>query len=82
MVDRFKYLGILFDSIASYKGMLEQVVAKSTKAMHWLVNHVQKSGWNHPHMRMVLGEVYVRSIMQFGAPTWAVSTIDTSVCNE
>ena len=33
-------------------------------------------------MRMVLGEVYVRSVMQFGAPVWAVSGVMSSVLKE
>ena len=33
-------------------------------------------------MRMVLAEVYVRSVMQFGAPVWAVRLVEGSVMLE
>jgi hypothetical protein len=43
--------------------MIDNVVTKATKAMYWLLNFVRKERWNHPHIRLTLADVYVRSIL-------------------
>ena len=66
----FVYLGIAFDNKASTRGMLNRVITKSRNAMYWLINFLQATRWSLPSMRLVLMDVYVRSVMQFGCAVW------------
>ena len=62
--------------------MVGRVTAKAKKCMMWLLNFVRQNKWNHPHMRCVLSDVFVRSVMQFGAPVWAIAYMDRKVGDE
>lgn len=70
IVSTFKYLGTVFDGNASEKTMVQGNIAKGRKAFGWLHGFVKQNGWTHPHMRMVLLDVYVRSVLAFGCPIW------------
>ena len=69
-MDSFVYLGVSFDNKASTRGMLNRVITKSRGAMYWLVHFLQATRWNLPSMRLLLMDVYVRSVMQFGCVVW------------
>lgn len=62
-VSSFKYLGIHFDTVASPTYMLKNLCLKANKAFYWLVNFVGRNHWNVAQTRLVLHDVYVRSIL-------------------
>lgn len=39
-VDRFKYLGVVFDRRASCRTMLEGILTKSRKSMYWMLRFI------------------------------------------
>jgi hypothetical protein len=65
-----KYLGLMFDRMASSKHMALAVWRKSRQAWAALSDFVRKSGWQTPGTRLLLLDVLVRSIMTYGAPVW------------
>jgi hypothetical protein len=75
-VDRFKYLGVLFDRKASYKTMLKGILEKSRKSMYWMVRFIANHQWTMPHTRLVLMDVFVRSVMQFACPVWSPALLN------
>lgn len=66
----------MFDQSASERRMIAFNIEKGKKAFGWLSGFLKKNGWNHPHMRMVLLDVYVRSILSFGSPIWAPKLVN------
>lgn len=81
-VDRFKYLGLIYDRKATSRTMVQGIHSKATKTMYWLIRFVQTHKWNIPHMRLVLADVYIRSILQFGSAVWAPSIINFDTITE
>ena len=75
VVATFKYLGLMFDSEGSVKCMISHLLTKGNKVFHWLRKHVVDNNWKVPHTRLVLLMVYVRSVLQFGAPVWATNAL-------
>lgn len=69
-VESFVYLGVNFDNRASTRGMVSRVITKARNAMYWLLRTVQTQRWNHPNMRLVLMDIYVRSVLQFACSVW------------
>ena len=82
VVRSFKYLGISFDQQASAKHMIEHTIVKARKVFYWLLRFLASNAWNTPHTRLVLFNVYVRTILQFGAPVWAPSLLDFHSASE
>jgi hypothetical protein len=79
VVRSFKYLGLHFDQRASAVHMIEQQTIKARQAFYWLLRFVTTHAWNTPHTRMVLLNVYVRSLLQFGSPVWGPHVLDTTL---
>jgi hypothetical protein len=75
-------LGLVFDRMASGKHMVGGIIGKARKAMYWLIRHVQSNRWNMPHLRLVLADVYVRSILQFGCVVWAPMYLNSNCMKE
>lgn len=60
----------MFDGRASDKKMINNMMEKARKVFHWLVSFLNQNGWQHPNLRLVLYDVYVRSVLQFGCNIW------------
>ena len=75
VVSEFKYLGMVFDGKGSEKKMVANMLVKARKTFHWLVSFLNQNGWQHPNLRLVLFDVYVRSILQYGCSVWAPKLI-------
>ncbi len=82
VVSDFKYLGLHFDQEASTKHMITFIVDKARRVFFWLLRFVTTQKWNVPHTRLVLLNVYVRTLLQYGAPVWAPEHLDTSLTSE
>ncbi len=70
VVSEFKYLGLVFDSRGGEKLMIARLLEQGRKYFGWLVSFLNLNGWTHPNLRMVLFDVYVRSVLQFGCSVW------------
>jgi hypothetical protein len=62
--------------------MLACLLSKARKVFYWLLRFVCTQRWNTPYTRLVLLNVYVRTIMQFGAPVWAPEHLDLTLTTE
>ncbi len=62
--------------------MVAGLLSKGVKVFHWLRKFVSQNGWRIPHTRLVLLNVYVRSVLQYGAPVWASAALDVSFTRE
>ena len=51
--------------------MVQEILRKGRQVFMWLASFVQQHGWNTPHTRLVLFDIYVRSVLQYGCPVWA-----------
>lgn len=71
VVPSFCYLGVSLDSVASTHRMRQDVMTRATIALHRLFEYVGAVGWRVPWTRLVLFDVYVRSVLLFAAPVWA-----------
>ncbi len=63
IVKAFKYLGLHFDYIASSKYMIREILVRASKSFFWLVKFVNAQAWNTPYTRLVLLNVYVRTLL-------------------
>ncbi len=70
LVHEFRYLGLVFDSRGGEKTMITRLVEKGRRCFGWLISFLNRNGWRHPHLRLVLFDVYVHSILQFGCSVW------------
>ncbi len=50
--------------------MISKVLEKAKKSLGWLITFVNNNGWGSPNLRLVLFDIYVRSILQFGVNVW------------
>jgi hypothetical protein len=62
--------------------MLTTMLDKARRVYYWMLKFVTTQRWNTPHTRMVLLNVYVRTILQFGAPVWAPQYLHLSLASE
>lgn len=70
IVAEFKYLGLHYNQSASEQFMISKIMDKARKCFAWLVAFVNSNGWKCPNLRLVLFDVYVRSILQYGVNVW------------
>lgn len=63
VVSDFKYLGLQFNAVASDKHMIQSLLTKARCNFGWLNSFVITNGWTHPHIRLVLLDVYTRAIL-------------------
>ncbi len=48
----------------------------------WLISFVNRNGWVHPNLRLVLLDVYIRSILQYACPVWAPAFLLDNISDE
>ena len=70
IVPEFKYLGLVFYAGGGEKLMISRLLERSRKCFGWLIQFLTVNGWKHPHLCMVLFDVYVRSIISYGSSVW------------
>jgi hypothetical protein len=69
-VEEFKYLGVVINKEGSSNHMVKGLRQKAIGALTKLMAFIRRNGWQQPSTRMLLLDVYVRSIMSFAAPVW------------
>ena len=72
IVDVFKYFGLHFYANGSDKNMIKHVILRAKKLFGWFISTVNKNGWTNLNLRLVLMEVYVRSLLQCGCSVWTL----------
>ena len=75
-------MGLHFDQFASSKHMISFLLTKAKRVFFWLLKFVTTQHWTAPHTRLVLLNVYVRTLLQFGAPVWAPDLLDVAISRE
>ena len=82
VVDSFRYLGLLFDSGGTADTLVEDMVGRARRAFGGLCEFLGTQRWRVPWTRLVLFDIYVRSLMTFGAAVWAPLGMDDTIGSE
>jgi hypothetical protein len=71
VVTTFKYLGVDIDQDGSAQGIGRQRLAVARGGLAALCTFIGVHRWTYIWTRLLLYDIYVRSLMTFGAATWA-----------
>ena len=76
-VDIFKYLGLHFDAEASLSVMSAKRLEAAKRAAGAMTSMIARVGWRDKWLRLVLHNVFVRSVMMYGSVVWGSHLVDT-----
>lgn len=82
VVPAFRYLGVTLDAGGSPARMVQDVATRASAALYRLCEYVGTLGWRTPWTRLVLYDVYVRTVLLFAAPVWAPGGLQSSFPEE
>ena len=77
-VRNFCYLGLEFDQYVSCRTMTLGVARRAKAAMAALRTFLRQHGWRQGATRLVLFDVYVRSVLLYGCVVWGVDISPTA----
>ena len=77
-VSHFRYLGLVFDSRSNVHTMINKVCDYLKNSMYWMIKFFANNRWNLPLTRLILTDVYVWSILQFGSLIWGPAVISSN----
>ena len=69
-VDMFKYLGLWFDPLGSLSVMTAKRVEAAKKSQGALTQHMIRAGWHDKWLRLLLHNIYVRTVLLYGCVVW------------
>ena len=72
VVDKFNYLGTIFDSNGTFTSNTEMLVGKGIKAMHVLISNTKKFNFNLSTM-LQLFDAFVTSTLNYSCEVWGFS---------
>jgi len=70
-VREFRYLGMTIDERASLATMVQAMANRARQALGALCEFVGTQQWRVPWTRLVLLDVFVRTLLTYGASVWA-----------
>ena len=69
-VDSFTYLGVELDQTGSPGHIISALATRATRAFGGLCDFVGAHRWSTPWTRLLLLDVYVRTLLTYGAAVW------------
>ena len=66
----FKYLGLWFDPLGSLSVMTAKRVEAARKSQGVLTQHMVCAGWHDKWLRIILHNIYVRTVLLYGCTVW------------
>ena len=75
VVQLFKYLGLEFDGTRSTRSMIRHRLLEARKAWGRLMGKLISRGWQDRATRLVLYDVFVRSVLLYGCTVWGTTFV-------
>jgi hypothetical protein len=69
-VQHFTYLGLKIDQQARSGTIVADLLSRASGALGMLCEFIGTQRWTVPWTRLVLYDVYVRTLLTYGAPIW------------
>ena len=62
--------------------MVKHTLMKAKRSFGWLLSTIKSNGWTNLNLKLVLFEVYVRSLLQYGCVVWSPKFLLDGINNE